>query len=88
MACRRKVDGLRILQYLRQTKTVPVEEDSAILAGFLEDELGKYLTAAPEINLNHLDLNKSGISTLDRIRNVLFEAESIMRKERDDRLMR
>jgi glycosyltransferase involved in cell wall biosynthesis len=83
-ACYRKVDGLRILQYLRKSKTTSMDDDSMILRNFLENELRAFMDSASDFDLNPLDLYTSGISILNGIRDMLYATERKMRKERDD----
>lgn len=78
-ACRHKVDGLRILQYLKwRNQTFPsIDEDnlSAFLLRFYpEDELIK------QTHWKSFSFNSSSIETLNRLRDFLTEKEALWRK--------
>jgi hypothetical protein len=85
-ACQGKVDGLRILQYLRKSKTTTMDEDAKILRKFIDSELADFIDARQTLDLNTFDFDESPIATLEEVRNVLFELEQKMRKEKDQKL--
>jgi glycosyltransferase involved in cell wall biosynthesis len=84
-ACQRKIDGLRILQFLRKNRASRPVEDSAVLSEFVKNEFGSSILSPSGIHIDALQFDTSSIQTLDVIRNRLFELEHKMRKERDDR---
>jgi hypothetical protein len=84
-ACQRKIDGLRILQFLRKNRASRPVEDSAVLREFVKNEFGSSILSPSGIHIDALQFDTSSIQTLDVIRNRLFELEHKMRKERDDR---
>jgi hypothetical protein len=85
-ACQGKVDGLRILQYLRKSKTTLIADDSATLIRFVKNELTDFKDLRNKIDLDFFDFEKSSTTALNKIRDLLFEVEQIMRIERDYRI--
>jgi hypothetical protein len=80
-ACVNKVDGLRILQFLRSKHlSEKMNKDESVLKYFLmkyfAGKLDSELTAIPD----DLDFEKTGIEELDKIRNFLFSEEMKLRK--------
>ncbi len=78
-ACHEKIDGLRILQFLKESQ-VPDEKVSETA---LSDLLLLYKNQFPELisQLNtNVDFQLSSITELDRIRDILFEIEMHYRK--------
>jgi len=78
-ACHEKIDGLRILQFLKENQPSgeQVSEES------LSDLLVSYMKQFPELigDLNtKVDFSFSPISELDHIRDVLFEIEMYYRR--------
>lgn len=78
-ACHEKIDGLRILQYLKENQ-VP---DEKLSESALSELLMLYKTQFPELisGLNqNADFALTSISELDQIRDALFEIEMNYRK--------
>ena len=78
-ACHEKIDGLRILQFLKENQ--PADETVSETA--LSDLLLLYKNQFPELisKLNtNVDFQLSSITELDHIRDVLFEIEMYYRK--------
>jgi len=79
-ACWHKVDGLRILQYLKWRYQQMQTMDSTALADFLE----QFFPAHPfalKINCGDFDIENAPIDLLGEIRNFLFEKETLWRKQ-------
>ena len=79
-ACIQKIDGLRILQYLKQNRNQYAQSDEQLLDEFFIVLLDKRLITKNE-NLKILDFANSAIENLDYIRDVLFNVELNLRKE-------
>lgn len=78
-ACHEKIDGLRILQFLKESQ----EPDEVTSEHALEDLLEMYKKLYPEIfrvEMAKVDFANSPLTQLDTIRNILFEIESDYRK--------
>jgi hypothetical protein len=78
-ACNEKIDGLRILQFLKESQ--PPDENVSESA--LSELLGLYENQFPELisGLNtKIDFMISSIAELDHVRDVLFEIEMYYRK--------
>ncbi len=80
-ACVNKVDGLRILQFLRvmhlAEKTI---KDEVVLKNYLQKYFGEKLNKDLKIILDELDYEKTDIIQLDKIRGFLFAEEMNLRK--------
>jgi glycosyltransferase involved in cell wall biosynthesis len=78
-ACHEKIDGLRILQFLKESQP----SDEAVSQDSLSELLQLYKKQFPELisgcNM-HVDFSLSSINELNDIRNVLFEIEMYYRK--------
>lgn len=80
MACERKVDGLRILQYLRGERILEIKTNEAILFENLfllypDDPL-----LAEIIQAEIFSFEQSSIQYLSKIRDYLFQKENLLRK--------
>lgn len=78
-ACHEKIDGLRILQYLKESQP----SDEKISESALSDLLSLYKKQFPELisGINtKIDFALSSISDLDAARDVLFEIEMYYRR--------
>lgn len=78
-ACHEKIDGLRILQFLKESQL----PDEKISEESLSELLSLYKIQFPELisDLNtNIDFTVTSIAELDRIRDVLFEIEMSYRK--------
>lgn len=80
-ACHIKIDGLRILQYLKseQKKTLHSDEENLkeFLNKFYRDKLKQ-----KDIDISELTFNKSKISELNEIRDLLADIENSQREEK------
>ncbi len=81
-ACINKVDGLRILQFLRKQQVdIKMRDESIIysyLATYLKDEIDSDLLS----QIKELDYDNSSIKLLNKLRNFLFNKEMELRKLR------
>ncbi len=81
-ACCNKVDGLRILQFLRKNHVNNTTPDEKIMADYLqkfyEDNIDKYLLE----ELVNLDYLKSDLRVLNELRDFLFSEELKIRESR------
>jgi len=78
-SCQHKVDGLRILQYLKWRHSGSKSTDEQNLAEFVkshfsEDQFSK------QMNWNAVDFERCSIQSLNEIRNYLAEKEDLWRK--------
>ena len=80
-ACSNKVDGLRILQYLRKQQENIKFDDEQILYNYILSFHNKSIDNELLSGIEHLDYNKSSINLLNKLRTFLFEEEMKMRKE-------
>ncbi len=83
-ACIRKVDGLRILQFLRKSRSAYAETDAEILQAFLNMCHSSRVDSDLQKNFSNIDFQTTEIATLNEVRDFLFKIESKLRKERDD----
>lgn len=79
-ACHEKLDGLRILQYLRSEQKKIERSDEELLIDFFhtyydEDEVGLYIDDLASYSFNNID-----ISALNDLRNFLMDKENGYRK--------
>jgi glycosyltransferase involved in cell wall biosynthesis len=80
-SCAEKVDGLRILQYLKSKQKLSTNE-----AKHLIEYLYKFHAEISEENkllLNNLTFEYSSISDLDKVRDILFAIEGNYRKQHE-----
>ena len=78
-ACHEKIDGLRILQFLKESQS----PDEKISEAALSDLLLLFKTQFPELISDFntkVDFTLTSVAELDRIRDVLFEIEMHYRK--------
>ena len=78
-ACINKVDGLRILQYLRLEQSKVEQSNEEVLIRFLLKYLKESLMTKYSIHLDDLSFETSSIEQLNEIRNLLFEEEMKLR---------
>lgn len=81
-ACHEKLDGLRILQFLKICHTNQTGSD--------EEHLRQFVTAnfscqSIKKELEQLDFLKSSVENINKIRNFLFEIELKIQKEHDEK---
>ena len=80
-ACIRKVDGLRILQFLRHCRSnVEPIADENVLKEFMQTHFANEMDSGIYTILNNLDFNVSDIQELDILRKLLFESEMKIRQ--------
>lgn len=78
-ACIQKIDGLRILQFLKQNREFSAKTDEQLLAELFTFIYENHLSDIP-IQINDINFSKSTIQSLDYIRNALFNTEQKLRK--------
>ena len=78
-ACHEKLDGLRILQYLKQRQSDLYKPDETCL----KENISKIFSNDVPFNFNINDLNfmKSSVKELDAIRNYLAAIEEILQNK-------
>ncbi len=79
-ACHHKVDGLRVLQFLKHHQAMANFRDEDNLLGFLEKFFPDFFAIFGIEIKNNLDFQNSPIALLDHIRNFLMEKERIFQK--------
>jgi hypothetical protein len=79
LACQHKVDGLRILQFLKSEQKKVIEKDEDNLLGFLTNFYHENLKSN-KIDVDRLDFDTSSIDFLNRIRDLLEKIEDIYRR--------
>lgn len=77
-ACIQKIDGLRILQYLKHYRAAFSKKDEQVLADLFRILHEKLFTVIPN-DIENINFYTSAIETLDYIRNVLFGVEQKLR---------
>jgi len=81
-ACHEKMDGLRILQFLKLSQESIEKTDEICLIENIS-EIFKHIINFDKSNyLNDLDFSKCSISLLDDIRNYLVSVEEKLQKDR------
>jgi hypothetical protein len=80
-SCHEKVDGLRILQYLKQKQDTLTRSDEQCLADNINDVFNKIVPFNTKVSCNDLDFNKSSIKELDVVRNYLVTVEELLQKK-------
>jgi len=78
-ACHEKIDGLRILQFLKESQAPDERVSEASLSELLLLYKNQYPELISQLNTN-VDFQLSSITELDRVRDVLFEIEMLYRK--------
>jgi glycosyltransferase involved in cell wall biosynthesis len=80
-ACVIKVDGLRILQFLRysRSKLEPIADEN-VLKEFMQTNFANEMDSGISKILNRLDFSHSDINELNALRNFIFEKEMEFRK--------
>jgi hypothetical protein len=79
MACVRKVDGLRILQYLKARQREIGQKDEENLSKFVRIRYQKAEIRDQILKLESLDFSTSPVGELDAVRNFLAEKEEAAR---------
>lgn len=74
-ACHHKVDGLRVLQYLKYHQALTDNRDEENLLTFLENFFPDFFAIFGMQIKNNLDFRNSPLSLLNHIRNFLMEKE-------------
>jgi hypothetical protein len=78
-ACHEKIDGLRILQFLKENQPTGEQVSEESLSGLLVSHQKQFPDLIGELNTK-VDFLLSPISELDHIRDVLFEIEMYYRR--------
>ncbi|MDD3875196.1 MAG: glycosyltransferase [Bacteroidales bacterium] len=76
-ACHQKIDGLRILQYLKWKNNILKINDEESLCDFFDF----FYKNEVQTDLSGFDFKTTSITVLDNIRNVMADKESEMQKE-------
>ncbi len=79
-ACVNKVDGLRILQFLRKEQESVNASDAEILETFLMQYFGDAMDESFQKHLKGFDFYGSALCFADMVRDFMFEREMEMRK--------
>jgi hypothetical protein len=79
-ACQDKIDGLRILQFLKNEQKAEINSDEFVLKEFLETFHSNVLNKEISEILNELNFKVTSIQNLDIIRNLLVEIEEHSQK--------
>ncbi len=82
-ACNNKVDGLRILQYLRKIQGDMTLDNNKNLIDFLFTFYAGKLDNSFKKHLKNFDFDGSAVCFLDLVREFMFEQENILRKAHD-----
>ncbi|HSV77556.1 MAG TPA: glycosyltransferase family A protein [Bacteroidales bacterium] len=80
-ACHDKIDGLRILQYLKHHQANSDKSDDEHLTAFLRKFYPEFLAKFDDSHTENLCFKSSEVGVLDNIRNFLREIESAYQKE-------
>lgn len=83
-ACIQKIDGLRILQFLKQNREFSTKTDEQLIAELFMIINENHLSDIP-IEIDEISFSKSTIDRLDYIRNKLTHTEQILRKSHYDK---
>ena len=76
-ACHEKIDGLRILQFLKTSHNENPQPDEENLRSFFR----RYFSGkGPEQEIHELDFSASNVEMINKIRNFLFETERKLQK--------
>jgi cellulose synthase/poly-beta-1,6-N-acetylglucosamine synthase-like glycosyltransferase len=78
-ACHEKIDGLRILQFLKESQAPDEKVSEAALTRLLLLYKNQFPELISDLNMQ-IDFSLTSIAELDRIRDVLFEIEMSYRK--------
>ncbi len=81
-ACERKVDGLRILQYLRNERVQEIKNNETILLENLSLLYPDDTLLDEIIGLEDFSFEQSSIEYLNKIRDYLFQKENVLRKSK------
>lgn len=82
-ACINKVDGLRILQYLRKQQKTIATDDNLNLVDFLFTFYNKEMNDSFKKHFKDFDFDGTAVCFLDMIRDFMFEQENRLRKAHD-----
>jgi glycosyltransferase involved in cell wall biosynthesis len=83
-ACHHKIDGLRILQFLKSEQASESYSNEENLFQFLQQFYPEFVIAQTEHDWNSLDFTTTSMEFLNKIRNFLFETERIYQKTEAD----
>jgi hypothetical protein len=76
-ACHEKLDGLRILQYLKLNHSPDSHSDEDNLKKFIYQNFNEH---SIPFELENVDFSSSPVNSIDKIRNFLFETEILIQK--------
>jgi len=82
-ACINKVDGLRILQYLRKKQESVVLDNNQNLVDFLFTYYNNTMDDSFKKHFKDFDFDGAAVCFLDLIREFMFEQEMILRRQHD-----
>ncbi len=86
-ACVNKIDGLRILQYLRKEQESISLNNNQNLVDFLFKFYGHLLDEPFKKHFEDFDFEGTAVCFLDLIREFMFEREMELRKKHDERVL-
>jgi hypothetical protein len=81
-ACHEKIDGLRILQYLKQKQSILKKSDETCLLENIAIIYSCMLKFEKTISIHDIELPKYSIDLLDDIRNYLVRIEESLQKKK------
>ena len=82
-ACTNKVDGLRILQYLRKKQESTMLDNNSNLVDFLFYFYSDAMDDSFKKHLKDFDFDGSAVCFIDLVRDFMFEQETLLRKLHD-----
>jgi hypothetical protein len=82
-ACINKVDGLRILQYLRKQQESTFPDNNKNLVDFLFSFYNRKMDESFKKHFKDFDFDGSAVCFLDLIRDFMFDKEVMLRKKHD-----
>ncbi len=86
-ACINKVDGLRVLQYLRKEQEKEPLNNNQNLVDLLFTYFENEMDDSFKKHFNDFDFDGSAVCFLDLVREFMFEQEMMLRKEHDSKLL-
>ncbi len=86
-ACVNKIDGLRILQYLRKEQESMPLNNNQNLVDFLFNFYGQQMDEPFKKHFKDFDFEGTAVCFLDLIREFMFEREMELRKKHDETIM-
>jgi glycosyltransferase involved in cell wall biosynthesis len=83
-ACIRKVDGLRILQYLKYRQKTVIRQDEENLRGFIQSQYHEIKIRDRYLDMGPFDFQSSTVETLNTVRDFLQGKEEEARRTEND----